>query len=658
MVSVFGLLLLVAVATGNIYLHNPRGSNNRLNEKTAARSNANRLFNSQNNDRGGYNVGDTAEKTHGDSEQTQYRMKYFQSGPKYKVLDEGQGRSHMTLEWTNQHGCGSGNKRQNCNIVFQYMCEETVESDKGTPSDENMLRNGDTVRTAKYVPRTRPGETEAEMSTRRTQSVRTDSAQHESWQSYDNCVTRRRNEGLFTADQTLAVDKMSGYSGATHTRQSPDGERWGYECPEERDYFPYWHPAPWRDIAVLAETDAVCGHYQKSSFNVRPYHECMEFWDVSRTRRKPYSSWNNKRDCETHGGTWEQLYSYLEKSPVYASQTACESASRDGVHYIWAVPYDTSDGSRQCLVRLDEPTCRSAPWSRSNHLGNGRFGAANNLTWVLPYFPSGKSQACVLRVRYNVTSEDYDPSRTDHRYNNEKSPVTDDPYVDVDAGGSTLKLAVDTAHFGRVFQDRTHVFILRPRPPSVGEKARIYNLNVRGKRGNIVQAFPAVEYDFFPRRLSLRPDDLVHVQWTGSNSHHNGGPRGDGQTGADGEGKAGTDRNNLVQISDLNKNFPMPFENTTMWSNVEVVWIYHGKTELTSRDLALNMASSGYFVCLKKSDCSESAEDSLPLNTKLDNTSPSYEGALLRFKKGRYHFMCTRNNNYTNRSQKGTIIVH
>ena len=58
-------------------------------------------------------------------------QKYFQSGPKYKVLDEGQGRSHMTLEWTNQHGCGSGNKRQNCNIVFQYMCEETVESDKG-----------------------------------------------------------------------------------------------------------------------------------------------------------------------------------------------------------------------------------------------------------------------------------------------------------------------------------------------------------------------------------------------------------------------------------------------------------------------------------------------------------------------------------------------
>lgn len=49
--------------------------------------------------------------------------------------------------------------------------------------------------------------------------------------------------------------------------------------------------------------------------------------------------------------------------------------------------------------------------------------------------------------------------------------MKDDPYIDVGAGGSTLKLAVDTAHFGHVFQDRTHIFILRPRP-EVAEDAR------------------------------------------------------------------------------------------------------------------------------------------------------------------------------------------
>lgn len=41
----------------DIYFHNPRGSNNRLDEQGRERNNANRMFDSQNNNRGGYNVG-------------------------------------------------------------------------------------------------------------------------------------------------------------------------------------------------------------------------------------------------------------------------------------------------------------------------------------------------------------------------------------------------------------------------------------------------------------------------------------------------------------------------------------------------------------------------------------------------------------------------
>lgn len=67
--------------------------------------------------------------------------------------------------------------------------------------------------------------------------------------------------GLFTADQ-----KLKGTT-SIYTRQNPNGVQHGYECPEERDYYPYWHPTDWIDIAVLAHNESFCRYYQKESFN-------------------------------------------------------------------------------------------------------------------------------------------------------------------------------------------------------------------------------------------------------------------------------------------------------------------------------------------------------------------------------------------------------
>ena len=129
------IFLLTTFAEANVYLHSPRGSNNRLNEKSAENENNERLFQSNNNRRGGYNVGDKTDNDFQD-ESGQYSMQYFQSGLV--------GDSYLTVEWTNLLGCGSdedGDKIHNCEIVIQTNCQSD-EVEGVPPSDSYTLRNG------------------------------------------------------------------------------------------------------------------------------------------------------------------------------------------------------------------------------------------------------------------------------------------------------------------------------------------------------------------------------------------------------------------------------------------------------------------------------------------------------------------------------------
>lgn len=631
----FVLLTVVSIVYADVYLHFPPGSNNRVNEQSANRANANNAFDSQNNNRGGYNVHDATKDPANQNANLQYFYKFFQSGTT--------GKSILRFVWTNQHGCG-GSEENNpgkltCNLIFQYMCQ----NDDLDDNDLDKFRHGVETTTQDFT----AGGT-------KQNDVKKTRRLHESWDNYNRCQTRERNKGLFVADQVLKDNT------ARYTRQDAGGTRYGYECPEERDYWPYI--SPWTDIAVLTTNTSMCNYYQKESYNVKPRYECIETKNTARTPSK----WNNERDCLENDGKWLLLYSYLEKAPAYTTQAQCEQASTSTYQYKWALPHDTTTVKEECLILNPQqgPECLQAQWSRTNYLGLNSEAEPISYDWVLPSFPSNKVKRCVARLRYNISAYDYDFYTIDSTSNGNKSPIKKDPVLTVD-NGIQLQMNLNTDQIGRTFQDRTHLFKILPRPTGVSPTENIYNWNVLGKRGNIVQNYPAVEYDFTPRTLQISSNDLVHIQWAGANTHKNGNIGGDGQTGDDGEGQTGTDRSNLVEMRNRDENYPLPYEHTTFWKNVQVRWspMEKSPSNIKQDDLALYFASSGYYRCKHAADCpgGDSGYIYDTATTKLDsllNVAPaSFEGALLKVNRGTYHMMCTRNNNFSNRAQKATLIV-
>jgi len=634
------------------YMHMPRGSNDRLNEQSANRNNGDRLFDSQNNNRGGYNVCDrtnaafngasptrTVDSTYDATDRTnaaQYPYVYFEG-------------STLPMEWTNQHGCG-GNliddpNKLNCQITLQYTCETTRDANnKGSAYNGDYALNvylmdgGNT--NAPDEPNTANDISSGATFTSNNNNQR---GRHESEGWYYECKTRSRNQRLFTADQNLNGNT------AIYTRQNPNGNRRGLECPEERDYYPYWAPNPWRDFAYLTDRMDMQSFIEGESMNLHSKYKCKE-----------------------SGGGYTQ-------TSVIQALTPADCTSAGGVWTAFSHNMDSSDPATKVKVI-------QMPWTRDNHLGNGRDGHDVGVNMTLPLFQTLTGSGartfgtannyvkCILRLRYNITTDDYDPWNTTSDSNNNqntgvKSPVTQNPTVDVGAKSlQGLALAINTNQFGRTFQDRSHVFYIKKLPAAFATN-NIWNLNVRGKRGNIVQTYPAIEYDFWPIYLAVNSaTDLIHMQWCGSNTHNNGDPAGDGQAGDAGQGTGGTDRHSWVQTGDSDSNYPLPLDKYGAESmllnghsscfdfdsnNLDTKWgtTFAPPNQPAGLNCALNLATSGQFL--------NPGEDNTNFNPTLDDAPAALIGGVVikPVTPGTYNYIDTRNNNFSNRCQKGAIIV-
>jgi hypothetical protein len=483
-------------------------------------------------------------------------------------------------------------------MIIQYMCS------KSDADPTVLVRDGATTNTITddangAVARDGNGDLEFGM--------------HENWAYYTACETRDRNMGLFIADREEEGGLDQGRRAAIFTRQNNNGNRHGYECPEERDYYPYWHPTPWRDLAILAESEKYCDFYRKESQNVRGKNWCSD------ANGKPVQE-NNEVACkQQQGNIWQK---------------------------------DKSFG-------IPAPDCIQAPWSRDNHLGAGTTGFANSYNVTIPRKGwedciGNKKDGncnCVLRLRYNISTGDTGPNSNrpdkgfiDWTMNGGASPVTEDPILN--QTGLPMQLAMNTNQFGRTFQDRSHVFHIKPRPSGVASTEKIYNLNVRGKRGNIVETYPATEYDFVPEHLYVTVGNYIHFQWTGCDTN----PAGNA-----GEGTDGTDRSNIVQIENLDKSHPATDS-----------WLSKHTPMFESKWLRQHMAMLDQTGCLtyqqllarnnnNEDDAKQDRLNCMKLNAA---PTPYFDGGLIKMNKtGTFYYMSSRNNNFSNRGQKAILTV-
>merc|ERR1711871_563845 len=201
--------------------------------------------------------------------------------------------------------------------------------------------------------------------------------------------------------------------------------------------------------------------------------------------------------------------------------------------------------------------------------------------------------------------------------------------------------------------DRSYVFRIKKRTAELTGKS-IRNIGVRGRRGNIVQSYPSVEYDFVPNDQVVASDEMVHWQWTGSDYNVN-------RDANNAEGWRYSDRFNVVEFQeDENSQFPTPMKDSTLFGAGESRLAY--SMALGGIDKGVQGQGMGSMSNCENYEANNPNQNEEQNNAnncgKLNAARAHYATLESAPAPGKtYYFGSTRNNNFSNRSQKSKVTV-
>jgi len=486
-----------------MYWQFPAGSNNRLNENDNDRDNDNRVFDSQNNDRDGFNIN---------------HLEVYAG-------------SELNLAWTLQHGCGKDSNVE-CQTIVQYACK----------GDDPRLGDNEPVkmRDGRVIKNNNNSIDEGEENDLRQ-------GMHENEYNRVHCRTRERNQGLFPADQLNRNQKTT----AIYTRQDNQGTKYAFECPEERDYYPYWTPTMWKDIVVqVDDPDAQMFPTRDDNRTVRQY-----FQDESENVQSRSYCYVPKATMQAQGfttGNNNENY----KVPINAEACALLAADEGNDQIKWIEKEKHGIPAPRVIKSFE---------SRDNHHGNAKGSRyPETYKWTIPKELAGKE--CALRLRYNMSSPEIDNwniarehkilvnagqapgkdntnpnlGQTDNTTNtNSVGPefwekygmdaeqalyrgykhTNDAQFLAMPASELRFQMSYNTDQLARTFQDRTYMIKIKARPANFPADAKIHNLGASGKAGSNVENYPNFEYDFHPQVLNVKKGDFVHIQFSGASNY-------------------------------------------------------------------------------------------------------------------------------------------